>query len=392
MLRPAALAAGLLWTCCMAASAQTPNPVIQHYRAYQAALDANDLTTAEREAASALTASEARDGDGGRTAVLAFNLATVRFVGGNAAGALEPGRRALALSQQRGAEASGVSPAFAQLVVGRAELAAGEAGAAEHLGQALEAAQQERIAPEEIFDGARELAAWTLRNERYEESARAWSIAANYAEGSRLPPAHARGIALTGSAAALILGEIAGRQRRIPADVARDAYGTLIQALNTMATLPGLDPDGAVTPVMRNYAEALAWRAALRAKLRTDGQDIPVVQETQGDGADGLNEVRVPRSAGQLPRCLVRIRVRDNERLYPEDAVMDGRLAGVAVLFRINEAGEIEDVEALASVGGAEFGEHAEQRRAWRIERRDDSPTNCRMAMTVIQSISFQLG
>jgi hypothetical protein len=392
MLRPVAFAAGLVWLCCVGASAQTPNPIVQHYRAYQAALDAHDLVSAEREAAAALAASEARDGDGGRTAVLALNLATVRLVNGNAAGALEPGRRAASLAQLRGEEATGVSPALAQLLVGRAELAGGVADAPEHLSQALEMAQQARIAPEEIFDSARELAAWTLRNERYEESARAWSIAANYAEGSRLVPAHARGIALTGSAAALILSEVAGRHRRIPADVARDAYGMLIEALNTMATLPGLDPDGEVTPVMRNYAEALAWRAALRAKLRTDGQDIPVVQQAQGDGADGLNEVRVSRQVEQLPRCLVRIRVRDNERLYPEDAVMDGRLGGVAVLFRINEAGEIEDVEALVSVGGAEFGEHAEQRRAWRIERRDDSPANCRMAMTVVQSISFQLG
>ena len=74
-----AVAAATFWFACVAASAQTPNPVIQHYRAYQAALDANDFVAAEREAAAALAASEQRDGDGGRTAVLALNLALVRF-------------------------------------------------------------------------------------------------------------------------------------------------------------------------------------------------------------------------------------------------------------------------------------------------------------------------
>lgn len=60
-------------------AAQAPNPVLTHFRAYRAALESNDLPTAEREAAAALAASEARDGDGGRTAVLALNLASIRF-------------------------------------------------------------------------------------------------------------------------------------------------------------------------------------------------------------------------------------------------------------------------------------------------------------------------
>jgi hypothetical protein len=111
-----------------AAGAQTPNPIIEHYRAYRAALERNDLAAAEAAAISALEASEARDGDGGRTGVLVYNLATVRFARNDLSGALAPARRALELAQLRGEAASSVSPILARLLVGRAELAADEPG------------------------------------------------------------------------------------------------------------------------------------------------------------------------------------------------------------------------------------------------------------------------
>jgi hypothetical protein len=259
------------------------------------------------------------------------------------------------------------------------------------LAAALDTAQQARLDPAEVFDGAWQLGIWSLRNERYDTSARAWSIAANFTEGSRLPPQRARGIALTGQAAALILSEVGERRGRLNYSVATDAYGMLIEALNTLAAAPGY-VEGEVTPVLRSYAEALAWRAVLHAKLRSDNQDIPEVQEAQGDGADGLNEVAVPQRLAEQPRCLVGVRPRHSARLYPEEALNENRLGGVAVLFRIDESGEIIGIEALASVGGAEFGEAVENRRAWRVVRREDSPANCRMAMSVIQSVSFQLG
>ncbi len=388
------LAAGLLWALCATASAQTPNPVIQHYRAYEAALDTGDLNAAEREAAAALAASEARDGDGGRTAVLALNLATVRFLNNNVAGALAPGQRALTLAQTHGETITGVAPAFAQLLVARAELAAGHDGAAERLAAAIEAAQQQRLAPAEIYDAALEHAVFAFRNERYGESARSWAIAANFSEGSRLAPAHARGMALTGGAAALVLDEVDGRRRRIEPAVASEAYGMLVEALNVLATLPSVNTDGEVTLAMRSYAEALAWRAVLHAKLASDGRRIPEVQPAQGDGADGLNEVYAGAvsAAAQAPRCHIRVEPRIPSQLYPDEALRQGRLGGVAVFFRINAAGELEDVEALASVGGAAFGDSVERAGAWRVERRADSPPDCRMAMNVIRSISFQLG
>jgi len=391
MLRPAALAAGIVWASCLAASAQTPNPIVQHYRAYQAALDANDLAAAEREAAAALVASEARDGDGGRTAVLALNLASVRFLNNNAAGALEPGRRALSLSHSAGEAQSGVSPILAQLIVGRAELATGDASAAERLSAALEAAQQARLAPEEIYDAASELGAWAFQHDRFGESRQAWSVAASYAEGSRFGAQFSRASSLTGGAAAMLMADLQGRHtEELSEDVARDAWQMLNEAVIALRPLAEMNTDGDVTLAQRSYAQSLAWRSILRAKLETHRQEVPAYAEAQGD-ADGFSEVDVPATPTPLPRCLVRVVPRDNSTLFPSEALTDRRIGAVAVRFRINEDGRLEDIQSLAVIGGEDFGESVERRRSnWRVQRRDDSPSPCRMGMSVITPIAFR--
>lgn len=61
-----------------AAIAQEPPSVVAYYQQYSAALEHGDLAAAERAAASALAASEQRDGNGGRTPILALNLAGTR--------------------------------------------------------------------------------------------------------------------------------------------------------------------------------------------------------------------------------------------------------------------------------------------------------------------------
>jgi DNA-binding transcriptional regulator YdaS (Cro superfamily) len=378
---------------CGTAAAQSANPVMQHYRAYQAALEANDLTTAEREAAEALAASEARSGDGGNTAVLALNLASVRFLNNNAAAAVEPGRRALSIAQSAGEERSGVSPVLAQLIVGRAELAAGDTSAAERLGSGLVSAQDAHIAPAEIYDAATELGAWAFQNQRYEDAGRAWSVAAAYAEGSRFGAPYARGQALTGEAASMLLANLQGRRRgaRLDDDVARDAYDRLNRAVADLRPLAERNTDGAITYAQRSYANALAWRAVLHAKLSSDRQSIPQEAEAQGD-ADGLSEVDIAPSYAEQPRCLVRVIPRgEGYQLYPSEAVEDGRLAGVAVRFRIGARGQVEESEAIAVIGDESFARAVEHARDWRVQRREDSPPNCRMAMSVIQSISFTM-
>src|SRR5690606_22172944 len=97
-------------------------PVIVNFREYRAALERNDLPAAEKAAAAALAASEASNGR--RTAVLAFNLATVRLELGGDYDALDPARTAHRLATAD--DDSGLDGRVATLTLGRAELAANE--------------------------------------------------------------------------------------------------------------------------------------------------------------------------------------------------------------------------------------------------------------------------
>lgn len=64
MVRCVMAAAMMTALCCAPALAQS-NPIVQHYRAYVAAMERGDLSAATAEAEAALAASEARDRDGG---------------------------------------------------------------------------------------------------------------------------------------------------------------------------------------------------------------------------------------------------------------------------------------------------------------------------------------
>ena len=109
--------------------------VMQHYRAYEAALQQGDIPTAAREAQAALAASEARDGDGGRTAVLSLNLAIVRLMAREYGAARAASERALVLGR---AGATGVNEPLAELISARAALALdGESGDGRRAAQTL---------------------------------------------------------------------------------------------------------------------------------------------------------------------------------------------------------------------------------------------------------------
>jgi hypothetical protein len=139
------------------AVAQT-NPVIEHYRAYTAALDRGDLATATTEAQAALTASEARDGDGGRTAVLALNLATVHLWAGRPEQARPAAQRALDLAR---AGAQGVDPFMAEIILARSVLAIdASADAAAQLNALLTNPAIAALPAADIYSAAQQLGIW----------------------------------------------------------------------------------------------------------------------------------------------------------------------------------------------------------------------------------------
>jgi hypothetical protein len=344
----------LFWALC-ASSAHAQNPVIEHYRAYQTALEHDDLANAEIAAAAALEASEARDGDGGSTAALALNLATVRFLRGDAAGALAPAQRAAALAAAQG-EASRVSPVFAQLVLGRTQIALGDESGAPRVLEALTQAQAMRLSPMEIYDAAVDLGYFSFTRTDFAQSREAWSIAANYAEGSRFPTAYALARARVGVAAADVMDDLTRtglRRGELSEEGAGLAWRELTEAVTLLQPLAEVESaSGEMTLAQVAYAEALAWRAVLRAKILTDDIDLPDDVEARGDGA---YEIDVPVAAPQ-PRCLVRFSYAGAlSALYPTSALNDGALAGVAVRYRVNEAGEVTEARTVAIIGREAF-------------------------------------
>lgn len=383
MMRALAVAA-VLALLAATASAQQANPVMDNYRAYQSALARDDLAAAEASAVAALQAAEAASDS--RAGALAQNLATVRFLRGDASGAIEPAQEAVTLAELNSSE----SLPLARLLLARVELAAGRSGAAERLAAALETAQVSQAPPTEVYDAAFELALWATANQRPDFALTGWSTADQYAEGARFPEAYARARAKLGYAVTLIQQQVQSRgARTFDPELTTEAYAELNQAYRLLTTYAAQDlPSGELTLAQQTFAQVLAWSAVLRAKMRSDGTPLPQNIVAQGD-ADGMTEELGPPQSLVTPRCWLRPAF-SRPIEYPSSAAGRGELAGAAVRVRINAAGRVESTEVVALVGSEDF-EEAINDAGWRAERRPDSPANCRMDMTVIWSVSFSM-
>src|SRR5262249_11051026 len=143
---------------------------------YRAAVDRGDLAAAETEAAAALEASQARDGNGGRTGVLALNLALARLDAGHRAEAMQPAQ----LAQSLAGDTSGGGRALADLVVARTELS--RAGGAERILAAL-GQPGARDLGAYAFDAASDLGRFSMEQQQYEQAQAAWTRAVELAPG-----------------------------------------------------------------------------------------------------------------------------------------------------------------------------------------------------------------
>jgi len=330
-----------LTLCQSIAQAQAPNAVSEHYRAYRAALERDDLAAAEREAAAALVASEARDGDGGSTPVLALNLAQVRLDAG------------------RGADAR-VDPLLANLLLGRAELAAGEAGAAVRLRATLDQAAARTGFEQPGYLAARDLAVATQL-----ESPRAaldvWEIALRLAVARDAPVWRAE--ALIGRGDTLLEISNAPRIQRMDtrAPPRRDARtrGSFEEARALLEPLVrSTTHDSRVTLAQSLYAKSLAYLSVVRALQLSNGQAAErppptFIDNMPDDGA---------------PMCTFRF-VFEPRPSYPPEALSKYGVGGVGVRMRTDETGRMVEAIALASVGGPAFTEAVNAvAPQWRVE------------------------
>jgi len=365
-----------------AAIAQTPsNPVLEHFRAYRAAMERNDLAAASAEAEEALSASQARDGDGGRTAILSLNLATVRLMNNNAAAAIQPAQRALALSQNASA---GVDPRLAGLVLGRAQVATNDRAGGDRLHTVL-TGPLDGLPESEIYAAAFDLGVWAMAAPDLDLSRAAFVIAETHAAGSPLGPVYGRGVARTGEGAAMFL-DITG-----PGGL-RTMRGTDVDAMSDVlddaaATLEPLTRWTTDAPTIgeRAYADALAWQGMLHAKLAVEWLSDFVTRQTNeyGDVLDAVG----PADQTQ-DQCAARI-VRERMPYPPEEE--RHRNYGVIIFeMRADDAGAIASRAFLSSRGSDAFRRMVEAHwEDWRIERIPDASRSCRLSGVYLAHIYF---
>lgn len=285
------------------ASAQQSSAV-QHYRAYLSALERGDVQAAASEAQLALEASQARDGDGGRTAVLALNVATSRLAAGDAAAARQAVQYALNLA--RGG-ADGVNVDFAELILARANLALGAEDAAavyaERLSALLNAPSAETLDDQEVYLAGAQLGNWGLEHSSYELAQRGWAAAGARPSGSPSGAAFGLGRARTYEAISIILNELdRHRLGRFSQEDAYDAHALLSEAARALRPL--------TSPLPRYAISAQVPAVVVFFRVNAAGE-IEHSQIAARAGAEQFaTEVervvgrwRVEREKGSTPNC-----------------------------------------------------------------------------------------
>lgn len=368
-----------------AAAPAAPSPVMQHYRAYREALEQLNLPAAEAEAASALAASVAQYGDGGRTAVLAVNLAGVRLMRQEYAAAVDPARQALAIAESQGA-ASGVDVREARLMLGRAELPGSDAAAMDRLLQAVKDAQGVAGIEAEAYAAAVELATAAHVAHRYPLSREAWLASAQFAEGSRVNADYARARAKLGEASARMMPLAKIRVGTVGARISEfEAIDALLaeamdlvhdQAVRSAA-------GGELTRAQSVYGEAAALKNGLNSKLKselvTTWKPTPATKQDAEIGA----------ADDEQPTCARRWVAKPLPN-YPPARLVAGGVGSVVLKVQVDDAGAVSRVQVAGAAGGQDFADSVvAAARRWRAEREDGAVPGCRMASETFMLVTF---
>lgn len=362
-------------TLAASASAQTAaNPVIEHFRAYRAALAQGDLAAADTAATAALAASEAQDGDGGRTAILALNLASLRLERGDRAGARAPAQRAHALASRSDAN---IDPLLARLVLARAEL-----NDADHTRNGLRGVLQEAAAREdlkgEVHLGAADLGRADFSTRDYANSAAAWTLAASTSDAAPGDASIARARALTAEAVANIyISMRRGRTRLSTHD--ETANARLVEAMELLMPMARAEAPRGLGEAARALSDARAWSSALWATLVSAG--IEPAWPT-------------PRAAnimsGERQLCWLRLHT---DPIPAHPGARDFSVGAVGIALQTNGEGEIIAREVISTAPtSADFARAVENvYERWRIEWRTDGPPDCTRRALILLSEPFWL-
>ena len=378
-----------------ASGAQTaaPNPVVEHFKAYSAALKRQDFAAAETAAQAALDASVQAYGDGGRTAVLAFNLADVRLTQGKADAAAAPARKALEIAEAKGA-ASGLDPRLARLTLHRAELRSGGVAAIDRLKNSVAEVASDPALKTLAYGGAMDLALYASEKQRHGESRLAWATAADILRTQPNPNPMLLARAQLGEATAGVFAlNKKSTRENFEASIARnvpevDAYiefdKLIVGAMDMIAPearKPG--PTREATPAQTLYAQGAALHAVIESKLRTDDMRLENLPQPQ----DVVGEIGHTRHV--LRACSTRM-VMDRKPTPSRGARIDGDVGAVVLKLNVNESGEIADSVVAGSIGGAALVRAVtDVVPKWRIEKDDPAEANCRVAREIFYTYYY---
>jgi hypothetical protein len=300
-------------------------------------------------------ASEAQSGDGGKTAILAFNLAIARLSLDHDAAAVEPARRAVALAQKG---AAGVDPLAARLILGHALVAANYAEAKVLLPPALvEARAANADVRAAAYDAASAFAKTAGDRKDWTASAEAYGSAFDYAEWSAGDVEMNRGTALIGRGVAF------AAQHKDP-----QAFEALAQAVNRLAPLAPERADDETTAGELYYANALAWWSAISSRMSSEKQ----VRDS--------TSVRARRPLlNKGPLCTLSWSI-DPPIRYPAGQANTYGVGGAVIKISVDAAGNVVGHRVLAAVPTKEFGAALENPRAkWTVKPAKNAPLGCRL-------------
>lgn len=352
------------------ATAEEPSdPVKAAYHDYVVAQDKHDLPAAEAAAAKALAASEARDGAGGSTAVLAFNLAMVRLDLKHHADAVGPARRAADLAK---AGAKGVEPLRAELILAEAELTTDPKADEHRAEKALEAAKGDANVDDFAYPAAIALAKAAGARKNWSAAAQAWLSAAAHAHGAHSDDNLVRGRALT--QAAII------ETNRHELSKAKTLMAEALPLLSPYA--PEAKEFDRVTVGDFFLADAVALEAAVAAL------------EPSGDFRRELRGRYSRATAPGLARvCSGRMAPRPYPA-YPERPLRESEIGAVVMRFRIGPSGEVLAGKALSTVINDDFRKAVEDPKVhwvWTPDTQRDP--GCRVATEDLWvPIMFRIG
>ncbi|MBL8552609.1 MAG: energy transducer TonB [Hyphomonadaceae bacterium] len=357
----AAAAVALAWAS--PAFAQD-NPVVAHYRVYRAALERNDLAAAETAADAALQASVVRDGQGGRTGILAINLAKVRLSRGKAAEAYAPALQAFNISAAD--PGVGVDALLARLVLGRSELTdARWREGRDRLRPAIEAAEARPDMAAEGYTAAAELGRWLNAHEAYQEAITAWTAAGRLVESAEGDKVYALAEARLNEGVARFLRATAARnhERRRPNDtriffdmsgefeIARARFAETQTLLREAAHTQGEGLGLSLSQQM--YAAARAWSGALWAYAEGEESRFRPDEPLEDTGyACAVSLDPTPRPD------------------FPPGALSATSVGAVVLRVLTNERDEVVDIRVAAAVPSRWFKEAVERVASqWRLTR-----------------------